>query len=262
MIFIRHTTNIMPLISYENPVTRRAQGLLRTTRFRVEELDGFLAKRGSANVKTRRSLPPITSRRGGYCAFGADCTQRSLRAWTPIRSGGSLPRGGQAVRRRRALSHGPGDGRAYSVHWRIVYLSDRRSAPLAFQSHEFRRAPVPPPLRERGLEMFGVIRHNRSGVEVRVTSHERTMVDLLDRPELTPELERNLAVPGSGGVLHLDQLVEYTRMLHNSTTAAKVGFFLERHRGWSERIISASCPARTAALSGSRVVGGAAWSGT
>ena len=28
----------------------------------------------------------------------------------------------------------------------------------------------------------------------------------------------------------LDQVIEYTRLLENSTTAAKVGFFLEQHR--------------------------------
>ncbi|MCY4383032.1 MAG: hypothetical protein OXE44_07780 [Nitrospinae bacterium] len=41
-------------------------------------------------------------------------------------------------------------GRAYSVHWRLVYVSATKSLPLTFQSHEFRRAPVPPPLLAKG----------------------------------------------------------------------------------------------------------------
>ena len=60
-------------------------------------------------------------------------------------------------------------GRAYSVHWRLVYVSVSKSLPLTFQSHEFRGAPVPPPLLARGQEMFGVTGHNRSGVQLRVT---------------------------------------------------------------------------------------------
>ena len=65
-------------------------------------------------------------------------------------------------------------GRAYSVHWRLVYVSASKSIPLTFQSHEFRGAVVPPPLLARGQEMFGVTGHNRSGVQLRVTNHERT----------------------------------------------------------------------------------------
>ena len=72
-------------------------------------------------------------------------------------------------------------GRAYSVHWGLVYVSTAKSLPLTFRSHEFRRAPVPAPLMEK---MFGVLRHSRSGVEIRVTNHERTLVDALDRPDV------------------------------------------------------------------------------
>ena len=79
--------------------------------------------------------------------------------------------------------------------------------------------------------MFGVTHHERSGVKLRVTSHERTMVDALDRPDLTgtwEEIWRSLESVEffrSGS-----RSVEYTRLLENATTAAKVGFFLEQHR--------------------------------
>ena len=36
-------------------------------------------------------------------------------------------------------------GRAYSAHWRLFYVSANKSLPLAFQSHEYRGVPVPPP---------------------------------------------------------------------------------------------------------------------
>ena len=36
-------------------------------------------------------------------------------------------------------------GRAYSVQWRLVYVSASKSLPLTYQSHEFRRVPLPPP---------------------------------------------------------------------------------------------------------------------
>ena len=37
--------------------------------------------------------------------------------------------------------------------------------------------------------MLGVTRHNRSGVALRVANHERTVVDALDRPDLTGNWE-------------------------------------------------------------------------
>ena len=101
---------------------------------------------------------------------------------------------------------------------------------MEFRSHEYRRAPVPPPLLRKGEEMFGVIHQDHFGVELRVTSHERTLVDVLDRPDLTGEWEEIWRSLELVEFFDLDQVVEYTRLLNNATTAAKVGFFLEQHR--------------------------------
>jgi len=96
-----------------------------------------------------------------------------------------------------------------------------------FQSHEFRRAP--PPV-AKGEEMFGVTRHERSGVELRVTGHERTLVDVLDRTDLAGSWEEIWRSLESVEFFGLEQVVEFTRLLENATTAAKVGFFLDRRR--------------------------------
>ena len=91
--------------------------------------------------------------------------------------------------------------------------------------------------------MFGVTGHNRSGVQLRVTNHERTLVDVLDRPDLTGSWEEIWRSLESVEFFSLDQVIEYTRLLENATTAAKVGFFLEQHRepfesyaGWFDSI--------------------------
>ena len=101
---------------------------------------------------------------------------------------------------------------------------------MQFRSHEYRRAPVPPQLLQRGQEMFGVIRQDRSGVEILVTGHERTLVDVLDRPDLTGEWEEIWRSLESVEFFDLDQVIEYAGLLDNATTAAKVGFFLQQHR--------------------------------
>ena len=86
-------------------------------------------------------------------------------------------------------------GRAYATQRRLICVSARTSLPLTFHLHEFRGASVPPPLAATGRAMFGVTRHDRSGVELRVTYYELTLVDVPDRPDLTgswEEIQRSL----------------------------------------------------------------------
>ncbi len=121
-------------------------------------------------------------------------------------------------------------GKAYSFYRRLHYFSVFKALPLIFRAYEFIRAPVPNILRIKGKELFGVIRHNRSGVEIRVTGLERTLVDMLDRPDLGGSWEEIWRSLESIEFFDLDKVVEYTLLLENATTAAKVGFFLEQHR--------------------------------
>ncbi|MFZ0449021.1 MAG: hypothetical protein WAL98_07235, partial [Desulfatiglandaceae bacterium] len=121
-------------------------------------------------------------------------------------------------------------GKAYSVHTRLHYVSESKSMPLTFRGHEFIRAPVPPALRAKGEEMFGVTRCNRAGVHLRVTSLERTLVDVLDRPDLSGSWEEIWRSLESVEFFDLDQVITYVLLLENATTAAKVGFFLDQHK--------------------------------
>ncbi len=78
--------------------------------------------------------------------------------------------------------------------------------------------------------MYGVTCQKHSGVDVRVTNFERTLVDVLDRPELCGSWEEIWRSLESVEFFDLDQVIEYVGLLENATTAAKVGFFLERHK--------------------------------
>jgi predicted transcriptional regulator of viral defense system len=69
-----------------------------------------------------------------------------------------------------------------------------------------------------------------AGLELRVTSLERTLVDVLDRPNLSGSWEEIWRSLESVEFFDLDKVVEYALMLENATTGAKVGFFLEQHR--------------------------------
>lgn len=121
-------------------------------------------------------------------------------------------------------------GKAYSVHHRFFYLTHRVSRPLTFRGHNFRGVPFPKALRDKQQEFFGVQEVDRGGLGVRVTGLERTLVDALDRPELSggwEEVWRSLELVE---FFDLDRVVDYALFLENATTAAKVGFFLEQNR--------------------------------
>ena len=201
--------------------------------FTVEELDLFLSKEGSGKPNTRKALLTYYRKQGRIIPV-----RRGLYAVVPF---GSSPDSSPVDIYLLAAKMAPDavlgyhtalefHGKAYSVYNRLHYLSTRRSLPIKFRSFEIRRVSVPQSLRVKGQEMFGVVRHKRSGSELRVTSLERTLVDVLDRPDLTGSWEEIWRSLESVEFFDIEQIVEYVLLLENATTAAKVGFFLEQHK--------------------------------
>ena len=121
-------------------------------------------------------------------------------------------------------------GRAYSVQDHFTYSASHPLSTLTFRSYLFRGAKFPEALRRVGKEGFGILTSERAGMKIRVTSLERTLVDVLDRPSLSGSWEEIWRSLESVEFFDLEKVVEYALLLENATTAAKVGFFLEQHR--------------------------------
>jgi len=121
-------------------------------------------------------------------------------------------------------------GKAYSTHREHVAFSDHTIHPFDFRDLRFRTVPFArtmgrgPPIR------YGFLPQERQGVAVEVTTLERTLVDVLDRPDLAggwEEVWRSLELVEFFEIGHA---VDYALRLGNRTTNAKLGFFLESHR--------------------------------
>jgi predicted transcriptional regulator of viral defense system len=201
--------------------------------FTVEELDLFLSKEGTGNPNTRKALLTYYRKQGRILPV-----RRGLYAVVPF---GSSPDTSPVdlyllaskITKDAVLGYHTAlefHGKTYSVYHRIHYLSTQRSLPVKFRSYEIRRVSVPQPLIAKGKEMFGVSRHKRSGGELRVSNLERTLVDVLDRPELAGSWEEIWRSLESVEFFDIEQIVEYVLLLENATIAAKVGFFLEQHK--------------------------------
>ena len=121
-------------------------------------------------------------------------------------------------------------GKAYTVHTLLTYSALRPLGSFTFRTHVFRGTKFRQALVRLGKEHFGVSIAERSGQELRVTSLERTLVDVLDRPDLSGSWEEIWRSLESVEFFDLDKVVAYVRLLGNATTGAKVGFFLDQHR--------------------------------
>ena len=203
------------------------------TVFTLEDLDNYLKLKGSFNLHTRNAILAYYRKKGGIVAV-----RRGL--YTVV-SGGSLSEKSPVdpyllaakMTKDAVLGYHTAlefHGKAYSVFNQYYYLSKSRSLAVQFRSSSFQGVAFPQSLCDKKQEMFDVVSHQRSGVEIRVTSLERTFVDVLDRPELAGGWEEIWRSLEQIEFFDLDKVVEYVKLLDNATTAAKVGFFLEQRK--------------------------------
>lgn len=120
-------------------------------------------------------------------------------------------------------------GRSYSVWDQVTFLSLRNLRAFRFRTTQF--LPLKPPKEVAKLPEFGggvkIIPH--AGGKVRVTTLERTMVDLFHTPSHGggwEEIWRSLEMVE---FFDLDAVIRYTLTLGSALTTARVGFFLEQH---------------------------------
>ena len=80
----------------------------------------------------------------------------------------------------------------------------------------------------------GILQQDHQGVSIRITSRERTLVDVLDRPDLTGDRAKAWASLESlilRAPIDIEALIAYLKELHCKTTSSKVSFFLDTFRG-------------------------------
>jgi predicted transcriptional regulator of viral defense system len=122
-------------------------------------------------------------------------------------------------------------GKLHSTQNRVIYLTKKRvMASFDFREIKYQAVAVPSALKTAGQEAFGIQSMDRLGQQVLVTSLERTLVDVLDRPYLCGSWEEIWLSLEGIEYLDMDQVLSYALLLANSTTIAKLGFFLETHR--------------------------------
>lgn len=121
-------------------------------------------------------------------------------------------------------------GVAYSLSNQVTFMSQQKIRPFTFQQIEFICLPFPKALIKKNKTLIESITANREGLNIKVTSLERTIVDALDRPEYAGGWEEIWRSAEHITILNFNIMVEYAILLNNATTIAKLGFFFEQHK--------------------------------
>jgi predicted transcriptional regulator of viral defense system len=119
--------------------------------------------------------------------------------------------------------------RSYSIYYKMQYISRYSVKGMSFRNYQF--TPVRPPksLLDQDKSNIGVITSERNGMDLKVTSLERTLVDLFDKPGLGGGWEEIWRSLESVEFYNVSEVVEYALLLNKASTIAKVGYFLERN---------------------------------
>jgi predicted transcriptional regulator of viral defense system len=206
---------------------------IRNPVFTSTQITSFLGKQGSGNRWTRKALLAyfvkkgrlIRVRRGLYATVPEGSKAEDFHA-NPFLVASRIT--DDAV-----LSHHTAlefYGKTYSVFHLFTYLSSKPSQEFSFQMMKFKGILFPSKLQGSDNEMFGVENSARYAMNIKATGFERTMVDLLDKPRWGGSWEEIWRSLEMVEFFNLDKVIEYALLLENSSTIAKVGFFLEQHR--------------------------------
>jgi predicted transcriptional regulator of viral defense system len=121
-------------------------------------------------------------------------------------------------------------GVSYSLSHQITFLSQQKIRPFTFQQTEIICLPFPKALINKNKIHFETLTVDREGLNIKVTSLERTLVDALDRPEYAGGWEEIWRTAEHIPIINFDKMIKYAILLDNATTIAKLGFFLEQHK--------------------------------
>ena len=120
-------------------------------------------------------------------------------------------------------------GKLHSLRTDFIYITQRKlKPPFIFRNTSFKGISIP-----KGTLAdpdFGIEMIDYQGCKIRVTTLERTFVDILDRPSLIDNWEEIWRSLESIEYLNLQQVLTYAKLLNNATTYARVAFFLDQHR--------------------------------
>lgn len=203
--------------------------------FTQKEFNQFLLSIGSTNPNTQRELlayhlkkQHIVRIKRGFFASSPYALRGSIENFPvdPYLIAGRINQNTVIAYQSAFDLHGV----SYSLHHQYLYLSDHSIRSFTFDEADFICLAFPKTLVEHDATQFEVVSVDRQGLAVHVTSLERTIVDVLDRPNYGGGWEEIWRTAEYIPILNFDKIIKYAELLNNATTIAKLGFFLEQFK--------------------------------
>lgn len=117
---------------------------------------------------------------------------------------------------------------AYTHFDELVYLTEIPGRGFTFQNQHYRPICQPKILINKKQTGYGIATIERNGITVKVTDLERTVVDVLDRPDLSGGWEEVIRSLDHLVNFNAQKIIDYALLLNKASVAAKVGYFLEQ----------------------------------
>jgi predicted transcriptional regulator of viral defense system len=201
--------------------------------FRQEEFAALKAKQGITNAATIRQALHyyirthriISVRRGLYAVVPPN--QTADLSVDPYLIAGKCATDSVLAYHSALELHGV----AYSHFQQFTFLTRQKIKPFNYQEQWFQPVAVQKILIPKKTVNFGVETIDRAGLEIKVTTLDRTFVDVLSRVDLSGGWEEVCRSLSNIGVLDVEKVVAYCIKLDSPVVAAKVGFFLEQRQG-------------------------------
>lgn len=122
-------------------------------------------------------------------------------------------------------------GISYSMWFDAVYSATEPAPPLAFRAMCYRGVRFPQRLIDSGDQHFGVVTRTYADGTVRVTTMERTLVDVLADPDYGGSWDEIYQSVTRADQIDVETVAAYCQLRDGSPALrAKVGFFLDQHR--------------------------------
>lgn len=122
-------------------------------------------------------------------------------------------------------------GIAYTSFQQFYFISEQKVKPFEFSNQYFQPVILSKKLYKEMKPLVEIKNINRQGIDIKITTIERTFVDILDRIKLSGGWEEVIRALEGIGVLNIDRVINYSLILDKAVLNAKVGWYLEQRKG-------------------------------
>ncbi|MBX9695963.1 MAG: transcriptional regulator [Cyanobacteria bacterium] len=121
-------------------------------------------------------------------------------------------------------------GLSQSIRHVLTFQSRHKDTAFSFQGNDYRPVYPKRSLVKNNNEAIFSASEELQGLTISVTIPERTMVDCLDRIDLTGGIEEVWRSLEGLSYVNASKVLEYVALLDNALLSAKVGYFLETRK--------------------------------